>query len=211
MRLRRNYSNNTSFLDLLFNTLVGFVLLFIVSFLLIAPVSEKDVKIQAEFIITMTWPKESHDDVDIWLEDPIGNILYFKAKDVGLMHLDRDDLGSVNDTMTLPSGEVINLETNQEIVTIRGFVPGEWTLNIHMYKRKDEDGKEVVSHTPIVVSIRMDKLNPTVKPIVYKNITLVKKWQEETVARFVMSANGEILDLHYLPKALVESKVYGGM
>ena len=69
----------------------------------------------------------------------------------------------------------------------------------------------MVSHTPIVVSIRMDKLNPTVKPIVYKNITLVKKWQEETVARFVMSANGEILDLHYLPKALVESKVYGGM
>ena len=192
---------------MLFNTLVGFVLLFIVSFLLIAPISEKDVKINAEFIITMTWPNESTDDVDVWLEDPIGNVLYFQAKDVGLMHLDRDDLGTVNDTITLPNGEEVTLKSNQEIVTIRGFIPGEWTLNIHMFRKRNDLGVEIETGFPTIVEVRVDKLNPTVTPVVYKNITLVSKWQEETVARFVMSASGEVLDLHYLPKEVVKSKV----
>jgi len=207
MRLRRNYNNNTSFLDLLFNTLVGFVLLFIVSFLLIAPVTEKDVKIQAEFIITMTWPHDGYDDIDVWLEDPIGNILYFQNEDLGLMHLDRDDLGSINDTITLPSGEEIVLKVNQEIVTIRGFIPGEWILNIHLYKRRNELDEIIHSNLPVDVEVRMDKLNPKVTTIVYKNITLSTVWQEETVARFVMAANGDITDVYYLPKGLVKERL----
>ena len=71
MRPRRIYYNNTSFLDLLFNTLVGFVLLFIISFLLINPSLKKaDIKTKAEFVITVTWSDNSHDDVDTWLQDP---------------------------------------------------------------------------------------------------------------------------------------------
>jgi hypothetical protein len=145
----------------------------------------------------MTWSIECRDDVDIWLEDPIGNILYFRNKDTGLMHLDRDDLGYLNDTITMPNGETKVVKINQEIVTIRGFIPGEWVLNIHMYRKRDVG-------VPTVVNIRVNKLNPTVTIITEENITLVENWQEETVIRFTMAADGEILSTDDLPKKLIK-------
>jgi len=201
MRVRkRRYSSNKSFLDLLFNTLVGFVLLFTFSFLLIAPISKKDIKVKAEFIITMTWQSDSSDDVDVWLEDPLGNILFFKQKEIGLMHLDKDDLGHQNDTVTMPNGEVVTIKINQEVVTIRGFIPGEWVLNIHMYNKRD-------AGTVTNVEVRLDKLNPSVKTIIYKNVQLIRNWQEETVTRFTMAADGEILSMDDMPKKLVRDDI----
>ena len=64
----KSYHSNTSFLDILFNTLVGFVLLFIIAFLLISPVKKKkEIEQKAEYVITVTWPGELSDDVDSWL------------------------------------------------------------------------------------------------------------------------------------------------
>jgi len=94
----KSYNSNTSFLDILFNTLVGFVLLFIIAFLLISPVKKKkEIEQKAEYVITITWPGDMSDDVDSWLEDPTGKVMYFRKREAGLMHLDRDDLGSLND------------------------------------------------------------------------------------------------------------------
>jgi len=192
----KTYYNQTSFLDLLFNTLVGFVFLFVIAFLLINPITEKsNVRSNAEFIINMTWNKLDKNDVDIWLEDPVGNLLWFKAKDVGLMHLDRDDLGNDSDKVTLPDGSIISYDYNQEIVTIRGFIPGEWTLNIHFYMRKDNKNPNV--------SIEFSKLNPSVKLLLSKKITLIEEWKEETVARFTMTRQGDIVNWNTLPKNLV--------
>lgn len=195
----KTYHNQTSFLDLLFNTLVGFVFLFVMAFLLINPIAEKaNIKSNAEFIIDMTWQTGNRNDVDIWLEDPVGNLLWFRAKDVGLMHLDRDDLGHDSDNITLPDGSVISHEMNQEIVTIRGFIPGEWTLNIHFYLEKDK--------VRPIVSVQFSKLNPSVKLLLNKKITLTEEWQEETVARFTMDRQGEISNWNTLPKNLVITK-----
>ena len=83
------YHSNVSFLDLLFNLVVGFVMLFIIAFLLIRPIAEnKQIEQKAEYIISVTWPKEFHDDVDTWLQDPAEQILSFRQKEIGLMHLD---------------------------------------------------------------------------------------------------------------------------
>ncbi len=161
MRPRRIYYNNTSFLDLLFNTLVGFVLLFIIAFLLINPnIKKADIKTKAEFVISVTWSDNSQDDVDTWLQDPAGNVLHFRQKDVGLAHLDRDDLGQINDIITLDDGRRVEYTHNQELTTIRGFITGEWVLNVHMYSKRDEN--------PTLVEVRIDKLNPTVQTLFYK-------------------------------------------
>ena len=57
------YHSNVSFLDLLFNLVVGFVMLFIIAFLLIRPIAEnKQIEQKAEYIISVTWPKEFADD-----------------------------------------------------------------------------------------------------------------------------------------------------
>ena len=197
MRPRRIYYNNTSFLDLLFNTLVGFVFLFIVAFLLINPSLKKaDIKTKAEFVITVTWNDNSRDDVDTWLQDPIGNVLHFRQKDVGLAHLDRDDLGKVNDIITLDDGRRIEYPHNQELTTIRGFLTGEWVLNVHMYSKRDPN--------PTLVEVRIDKLNPKVETLFYKKIVMKSRWEEVTVARFVMTEQGDIITWDDLPKRLLQ-------
>ena len=196
MKPRRIYYNNTSFLDLLFNTLVGFVLLFIISFLLINPsIKKADISTKAEFVITVTWSDNSQDDVDTWLQDPTGNVLHFRQKDVGLAHLDRDDLGRINDFITLDDGSKVEYLHNQEITTIRGFVTGEWVLNVHMYNKRDAN--------PSLVEVRIDKLNPTVQTLFYKKIVMKSKLEEITVTRFVMTNQGDIISWDSLPKKLV--------
>ena len=207
MRPRRIYYNNTSFLDLLFNTLVGFVFLFIIAFLLINPSLKKaDIKTKAEFVITVTWDDDSKDDVDTWLQDPAGNVLFFKQKEAGLAHLDRDDLGVINDTITLGDGRRVEYNHNQELATIRGFITGEWVLNIHMYNKRDLK--------PTQVEVRIDKLNPNVQTVFYKKIVMKAKWEEVTVTRFVMTHQGDIISWDDLPKKLLKlasrQKVEGG-
>jgi hypothetical protein len=184
-------------LDLLFNTLVGFVFLFIIAFLLINPSLKKaDIKTKAEFVITVTWSDYSQDDVDTWLQDPAGNVLHFRQRDVGLAHLDRDDLGKLNDTITLDDGRRVEYPHNQELTTIRGFLTGEWVLNVHMYNKRDAN--------PILVEVRIDKLNPKVETVFYKKIVMKSRWEEITVTRFVMTNQGDIINWDDLPKTLVK-------
>lgn len=203
MSLRSRYYNPTSFLDVLFNTLLGFVILFIVAFMLII-LEKKDAAIdtKAEFVITLTWEDESKDDVDTWLEDPTGSLLSFKDKEVGLMHLDRDDLGEKKDVIKLPDGTEVEYKHNQEITTIRGFISGEWVLNIHMYSKRDDK--------PVKVEVKIDKLNPSVTTIVYKKFTMAEHWEEITVVRFTMTARGEILSTDDLFKQLTTVSNRGG-
>jgi hypothetical protein len=197
MKPRRIYYNNTSFLDLLFNTLVGFVLLFIIAFLLINPnIKKADIKTKAEFVITVTWNDNSQDDVDTWLQDPAGNVLHFRQKDVGLAHLDRDDLGKINDIIILDDGRRVEYTHNQELATIRGFLTGEWVLNVHMYSKRDAN--------PTLVEVRIDKLNPKVQTLFYKKIVMKSKWEEVTVTRFVMTNQGDIISWDDLPKTLLK-------
>ena len=140
----------------------------------------KKVDAKAEFIITMEWADKSDDDVDMYLEDPVGNLSFFKAREVGLMHLDRDDLGSKNDRIQLADGTTYEVKENRETLTIRGIIPGEYTLNAHMYLRKDQGNK-----TKII--IKMVKINPTVKVIMIKEIELSKSGDETTAFRFILN------------------------
>jgi len=193
---RRDYHNNTSFLDLLFNCLVGFVFLFVVAFLLIKPdVKDASIKTKAEYVITMTWALDDRNDVDIWLMDPATNLISFKNKEAGLAHLDRDDLGHVNDTFKMPDGRIIAYNYNQEILTIRGIIPGEWILNVHMYNNNTKE--------PSQVTIRIDKLNPKVITVFNETITLTDQWEEKTVLRFTMKNNGDMIGVRDLFTSLV--------
>jgi len=190
-------NDSTPFVDLLFNLLLGFAFLFIISFLMIQPILKKaEVHTQAEYIITVTWPLNNKDDVDTWLEDPLGNIVYFKNKEAGLAHLDRDDLGDMNDTIYLADGTKIKYPYNQEILTIRGFIGGEWTLNLHMYAKREK--------TPTTARVTVDKLNPKLKTIIAKDIILEERGDEITVARFEMGSSGDILSINDMPKGLIK-------
>jgi len=189
--MKRNYHSNMAFLDLLFNTLLCFVALFAVALLIVSPAeNDKNVDIKAEFIITASWPGDMNDDVDLYVADPNGNIVYFKKQEAGLMHLDRDDLGSSRDRMRTEYG-VIENDDNRELVTIRGTMSGEYVVNIHAYAKREPDS------LPVLVTI--DKINPF-RTIVSKTIELEDQGQEETVCRFTLNANGDVVSVNNLPK-----------
>ena len=80
----------------------------------------------------------------------------------GLLHLDRDDYGTSNDRVVGPDGEPIEFEYNEEIVTIRGIVPGEYTLNLHLFqyigKFHPTDGVDGLIHInvdPVEVTVEI--------------------------------------------------------
>ena len=195
----KSYHSNTSFLDILFNTLVGFVLLFIIAFLLISPVKKKkEIEQKAEYVITVTWPSGMNDDIDSWLEDPMEQVMYYREKEVGLMHLDRDDLGNLNDRQNVPGVGMVNYPYNREITTIRGIMPGEYVFNVHLYRKVSKD-----SSIPIPVTVILEKLNPQVKLLYSKTVTLIDAWEEKTIIRFVLDVNGEITESFFIYKPLV--------
>ena len=203
IRRKGQYHSNTSFLDLLFNTLVGFVMLFIIAFLLISPIKKKkEIEQKAEYVVVVSWPNEHTDDVDTWLEDPAEKLMSFRNKEIGLMHLDRDDLGHLNDTQFVPGIGKVNYLHNREITTIRGVMPGEYVLNIHMYRK---DGSE-----PVPVTVTLEKLNPTVKLIYTVTVVLSAKWEEKTIIRFTLNVDGEITDTRFLYKPLVSKAIQAG-
>jgi hypothetical protein len=110
--------------------------------------------------------------------------------------LDRDDLGKTNDIITLDDGSRVEYPHNQELTTIRGFLTGEWVLNLHMYSKRDAN--------PTLVEVRIDKLNPKVQTLFYKKIVMKSKWEEVTVTRFVMTNQGDIISWDELPKTLLK-------
>ena len=193
--MKRNYHTNLAFLDLLFNTLLCFADLFSLAFILINPSQKnKTVDAKAEFIITVIWPSEMDDDVDTYVEDPEGNLIAFNRREQGLMHLDRDDTGISFDTIATDFG-LIEYKENREMVTIRGYVPGEYVVNFHMYtKREDKE-------TP--VTIILEKINPY-KVVTGRNVVLKIKGDEKTAFRFTVNDEGKVIQTNQLEKGLAK-------
>jgi hypothetical protein len=184
-----------AFTDLLFNALLGFVVMFILAFLLINPIAKSGaIDSKAEFLITLSWPDGREEDVDLYVEDPAGDLVWFRSREAGLMHLDRDDLGQRNDTIQI-AGRVVSNPLNQEIVSIRGIVPGEYVVNLHLYRAAGEQ--------PVPATVKIEKLNPKVELVFFGPLTLSAQGEEQTAARFSIGADGRVRDVNQLPKQLV--------
>ena len=193
--MKRNYHTNLAFLDLLFNTLLCFAALFSLAFILINPSKKnKTVDAKAEFIITVIWPSEMDDDVDTYVEDPEGNLIAFKRREQGLMHLDRDDTGLSFDTISTSFG-IVKYKENREMVTIRGYVPGEYVVNVHMYTKRED------AETP--VTIILEKINPY-KVVTGRNVVLKLRGDEKTAFRFTVDDEGKVIQTNQLEKGLAK-------
>ena len=193
--MKRNYHTNMACLDLLFNTLLCFAALFSLAFVMINPSKKnKTVDAKAEFLITVTWPSDIDDDVDTYVEDPNGNLVAFNRREQGLMHLDRDDVGFSSDRLQTPFG-IVEYKQNREMVSLRGIVPGEYVVNVHMYTKRSEEEKE----TP--VTILLEKINPY-RVVTGSNVILKQKGDEKTAFRFVLNDEGEVTNINKLEKSL---------
>jgi len=198
MKNSKNYSCSVSFLDLLFNMLLGFAALFVMAFAMINMKNDESkgkIDSKADFIVGIEWAKELDYDIDVYVEDPLGNLVCFKRREEGLLHLERDDLGHRNDTVMTPTGPQ-KFDLNKEYVTFRGYHPGEYCVNAHAYRIPDKSKCEV--------KVTVDKLNPSVKTVLMNSVELSNLGDERTLIRFTLDRDGNVVSSNTLFKRLVQ-------
>ena len=198
-RIFKQGSEQDVFTDLLFNTLLGFAFMFAIAFMLIStPEKAGDIESKAEVLITIRWADKHPDDVDALVEDPQGGLVWYHNRDTGLMHLDRDDRGVFADNITINGVKVSN-PINQETVTVRAAQPGEYVVNLLHYKSNYSE--------PLPVTVKIEKLNPTVSMVYYGTHQLTGSGDEQTAVRFTLDAQGAVASTSQRPKKLITRAV----
>ena len=183
------------FTDLLFNVLLGFAFMFAIAFMLINSSEETgNIRSNAEILISVQWPDDHPDDVDAIVEDPQGSLVWYHNRDSGLMHLDRDDRGNLADNLNV-NGEVVSNPINQETITVRGLQSGEYIINLLHYKSNFKE--------PLPVTVKVEKLNPSVELVYYGEHFLNGVGDEMTALRFYVDSQKNISDLNQIPKRLI--------
>src|SRR3979411_1857249 len=110
---------------MLFKGLQVVAFLFFLALLAMNPEAKQGkIDTKAEFIVTMAWPDNHPDDIDLYVEDPLGNIVCYHVREAGFMVLDRDDRGGINDSIMV-SGKKVMSPIREETVSVRGIVAGE--------------------------------------------------------------------------------------
>lgn len=202
MRVTKNI---VPFIDTIFMFLLVFVM--IVS-LLKAKSDKEDSSYQqqnAAYLISLTW--EGNADLDLWGKDPAGHIVGFSRREGGdgsLMSLNRDCLGAGTSEVG-PDGESVN-KINEEIITLRGTVQGEYVFNVHSYAIKGAKGTK--AHVKLIK-------NKPYKVIVENDKTFDLDGDEETFFRFTLDKDGNVvgtdtqLPAHILPDQRQQSQEIG--
>ena len=182
---------------MLFKAMQVLAFLFFVALLSIAP-DAKDGKIdpKAEFLITMSWPDNHPDDLDLFVQDPLGNMVWYRRREAGFMVLDRDDRGGANDFIVV-NGKKIPSAIREEIVTVRGIVAGEYTVNVSHFA--------ATTGQPVQASVKVQKLNPKAQVIFDDKVPVDHTGDEKTAVRFPLDAEGKVIDVSRRQKSLMET------
>lgn len=200
MRKTRNntkYSQPIAWIDLIFNIMMSFAFLFVLSYILINVVSKKEdmKKPKAEMLINMTWPDYAVEDIDLWLKLPSGGTVSFRGKEANLIALEHDDRGLMSDwVQDSTTGNMVVNPANKEIITFRGLPPGRYQISVHYYSAMSGTGsannKIVPPTPPYPVKIEVIKLNPTVQQLFVKDITVEHVGEEVPVVSFTIGTEG---------------------
>jgi hypothetical protein len=94
------------------------------------------------------------------------------------------------------NGKKLSSPIRQETVSIRGIVPGEYTVNVSHYL--------ATSGAPVPVSVKVEKVNPAVEVVHYDTIMLDHTGHERTAVRFRVADNGSVVDVNHREKSLIQ-------
>jgi len=198
MTNHKKFDFRTAYIDLLINLLTGTVVLFILTTLLIAPITKNNegIKKNADYIITLEWPEAVDCDVDLWVRDPLNNIVSYKIPESGLMYFERDDMGKRRSVYDINGEEVVIDPDNKEYITLRGTFPGEYVVNLHLYSCLSSENNlglpvDEPIEVPLVVEVIRINPNLVVEKTIHMKMDFV--WQEKTAIRFVMDDQKNII------------------
>ncbi len=181
----------------LFKALQVLAFLFFIALLIVAPeAKEGKVDSKAEVLISVDWPDNHPDDIDTFVQDPLGNIVWFRRREAGFMVLDRDDRGGLND-FALVNGKKVLTATREELVSLRGIVAGEYTVNVYHFT--------ALTGQPVPVTVTVQKLNPIVKIIAKETVELDQGGMEKTAVRFTLDASGAVTATSHIQRSILQT------
>jgi len=182
---------------MLFKALQVIAFLFFIALLAIKTHDDEGkVDPKLEFLVTVSWPDRHPDDIDMFVQDPIGNMVWYRRRESGFMVLDRDDRGGLNDFIMV-NGQKVPSPIRQEIVSIRGIVAGEYTVNVYHFA--------ALTGQPVPVTVKVEKLNPKVQVVYYDTIEVDHGGTEKTAVRFAMDKAGAVVDVNHDAKSLLQT------
>lgn len=139
------------FIDLIFNLLMVMTVMFILAFIHMSKNDETgEINLKESYLIIMEWNHKAKYDIDLHMTTPDKGRIFFNNKHHTIGSLERDDLGSANDTAA--DGTI--LELNREVIYVRRFMDGFYVINVHFYSNSSNDD------TKQDITVEIVKLNP---------------------------------------------------
>jgi hypothetical protein len=186
-------AGGTVFRDVVMLALVGFVAIVVMLLPHLNPPGAKtadNMTPPGNVIVEIRWPDEIDADVDLWVQAPRDVPVGYSNKGGAIFNLLRDDLGNRVDVTGL------NYETSYS----RGIQPGEYTVNLHLYRNPSG-----VSPIPVTVVTSVKRnAKETARQLLASEVLLVNEGEEVTVYRFGLREDGDLVagSVHSLYKAL---------
>ena len=186
-------AGGTVFRDVVMLALAGFVVLVIMLLPHLNPPGAKtadDTTPPGNVIVEVRWPDEIDADVDLWVQAPGDIPVGYSNKGGAAFNLLRDDLGSRVDATGL------NYETSYS----RGIVPGEYTVNLHLYRNPSRTYPVPVT---VVTSVKQSA-SQAARQLLASKVMLAREGEEMTVYRFRLTEAGALVagSVHSLDKPL---------
>jgi hypothetical protein len=186
-------AGSTVFRDVIMLALVGFVAMVILMLPHIHPPGAKasdQIIPPGNVIVEIRWPDDIDADVDLWVQAPGDRPVGYSNKGGKLFNLLRDDLGDRNDATGL----------NYESSYSRGITPGEYTVNVHLYR---DSARIYPVPVTVVTSVNRHPQEHT-QQLLASKVMLSRDGEEATVYRFRLTDAGELVpgSVHSLFKEL---------
>jgi hypothetical protein len=172
----------TVFRDTIMLALAGFVALVILMLPYLNPrqtKSAENVEPPGNVIIEARWPDDLDSDVDLWVQAPGDIPVGYSNKGGAIFNLLRDDLGRRADAT----------EMNYEVTYSRGIPPGEYTVNLHLYRNT----AQVVPIPVTIVASVKKTMQESARQLLATRIDLNREGQELTVFRFEIDDGGDLV------------------
>jgi hypothetical protein len=125
--------------------------------------------------------------------DPLGVILFKALQVIAFLFF----IALLAVSPDSKDGKKIPSPIREEIVTVRGIVPGEYTVNVSHF--------QATTGEPVSVNVKVQKLNPTAQVIFDNKLTLDHTGEEKTALRFWLNAEGKVIDVQQRQKSLLET------
>lgn len=193
------------------------LLMVFVMYMVLAVVAKKNdegnVSKKAEFQITAEWNKARDPaidcDIDLWVRNPDGQIVYWSSKENDVMNIERDDIGARNDSFVNERGETINTNEDKEYWYLRAVKPGEYTANLHLFSCLNGgiySSRPADIIKPVSVEVKLTKLNPKSNIIDVKMVSLDTIWGEKTAFNFTINGTGEVTKITQIPTKIINAR-----